>query len=374
MTWDWRGDGRTIAKVSANRFYGQFVGTAGILNPVGATVVRYPWNDANGDLFVQRNELDLTRLLTFSANYNPANPTNVRSANSVDPHLKNDLVDEVIVGMDHELMPNFGIGVAYIQRRIGRFTFNVPTGLTPEQFQPVTFTANCLNATCEQPTYTATYYQLPSQIAGTRVETNQDFRRHFHGLEITARKRMSNRWMLHGSVTLNSATYHAPPTGYADTINGDLFAAGTLPMDPTNREFIEGEQTLINGARWVAKLSGLYRLPWGINVAGSLNARQGFPFIPNVVSPTRTGGLGTIRVMVEPYATHRYDNLTLLDLKAEKRFSIGRTNIIGSVDVFNVTNTNTVLNRVTTQNSATANRVTEITGPRVVRFGARFTF
>ena len=299
-TWDLAGDGKTLAKFSANRFYGQFVGTAGILNPVGATNVRFPWVDANGDLFVQRSELDLTRLLTFSANYNPVNPSNVVSANRIDPDLKNDVVNEVIAGIDHELMPNFGIGVAYIHRRIGRFTFNVPTGLTPDQFQPVSFTAACGNASCEQASYTTTYYQLAAPIAGSRVETNQDFRRIFHGLEITARKRLSNRWMLNGSVTLNSATYNAPPEGYQDTIAGDIFGLAALPSDPTNREFIEGEQTLINGTRWVAKLSGLYEVGWGINVAGTLNARQGFPFIPNVLSPTRTGSLGTIRVMVEP--------------------------------------------------------------------------
>jgi hypothetical protein len=374
ITWDLAGDGKTIAKLSANRFYGQFVGTAAIVNPVGLTTVRYPWSDLNGDRFVQRNELDLTQLLNFTANYNPANPRNVVSANRVDPNLKNDVVNEVIVGVDHELMRNFGVGIAYIHRRIGRFTFNVPVGLSPGQFQPVSFTAACGNSSCESPSYTTTYYQLPTPIAGSRVEMNQDFERIFHGLELTARKRMSDKWMLNGSVTLNSATYNAPPEGYLNTIAGDIFQLVALPMDPTNREFIEGEQTLINGARWVAKLSGLYQLPWDVNVAGTVNARQGFPFIPNVLSPTRTGALGTIHVMVEPYATHRYQSLVLLDLKAEKRVRIGRVHVIGSVDVFNALNTNTVLNRVTTQNSAIANQVVEITGPRVVRVGARFAF
>jgi hypothetical protein len=373
-TWDVTGNAKTIAKASVNRYYGQFVGTAGILNPVGLTTARFPWSDANGDLTVQRSELDLTRLLAFSANYNPANPSNVVSANLVDPDLKNDIVNEVIVGLDHELMADFGVGVAYIHRRIGRFTFNVPAGLTAEQFRAVPFTASCGNASCAAPTYTSEYFVLDAPIAGSRVETNQDFRRIFHGLEITARKRMSNRWMLNGSVTLNSATYNAPPAGFQDTINGDIFGAAALPLDPTNRDFTQGEQTLINGTRWTAKLSGLYQLRWGVNVAGTLNARQGFAFIPNLLSPNRGNGLGTIRVMVEPYAATRYDNLVLLDFKAEKRFSIGRTNVIGSVDVFNVTNTNTVLARVTTQNSTTANRVTEITGPRVVRFGLRFNF
>ena len=373
-TWDLTGGGKSLLKVSANRFYGQFVGTSAVINPVGATLVRYPWTDANGDRFVQRSELDLTRLLAFSANYNTANPANVTSLNRVDSNLKNDIVNELIAGVDHELMDNFGVGAAYIHRRIGRFTFNVPEGLTPGQFSPVSFTANCGNASCAQPSYTSTYYVLGSPLPGTRVETNQDFRRIFHGLELTARKRMSNRWMLNGSLTLNSASYNAPPEGYADTINPDIFAVAALPIDPTNREFIEGHQTLINGTRWVAKLAGMYELPWGINVAGTLNAREGFPFIPNILSPNRPNGLGSIRVMVEPYATSRYDNLLLADFKAEKRFKIDKMTINASVDVFNLTNANIVLNRVTTQNSATANRVTEVTGPRVLRFGLRFAF
>jgi hypothetical protein len=374
VTWDLTGSAKTILKASANRFYGQFVGTVGIINPVGLTTVRYPWTDANGDKFVQRGELDLSRLLTFSANYNPNNPANVTSANRVDPNLKNDIVNEVIAGIDHELMDNFGVGVAYIYRSIGRFTFNVPEGLTPSMFTPVDFSANCGNASCAQPGYTGTYYTLGSALPATRVETNQDFRRRFHGVELTARKRMSNKWMMNGSLTLNNATYHAPPEGYLDTIQGDIFGVAALPMDPTNRNFIEGEQTLINSARWVAKLSGMYQLPWGINVAGTLNARQGFPFIPNILSPNRPNGLGTVRVMVEPYATSRYDNLVLVDLKAEKRITLNKLTMNASVDVFNLGNANTVLARVTTQNAATANRVTEVTGPRVLRFGLRFQF
>lgn len=374
LTYDLTGDGKTIAKLSASRFYGQGIFTADILNPVGAVFTRFPWTDRNGDLTVQRSELDLTRLLAFSAIYNPANPSSVVSANRVDPELKNDRVDEIIVGLDHELIRNFGLGVSYIYRRIGDFNFDRPAGLTADQFARVPFTAVCGNATCEQPSYTSAFYQLARPVAGSRVRTTRDFNRVFHGLEITARKRLADRWMLNGSFTLNSATYDSSPEGYLDTIQGDIFGVAALPVDPTNREFIEEQQTLINGTRWIAKLSGLYSLPWGVNVSGVLNMRDGFPFIPNLLSPARTGQLGTVRVMVEPYAAHRYEALTLLDLKTEKRFTVGKTSITGSLDVFNVTNANTVLSRVTTQNSALANRVLEITGPRVVRLGVRFSF
>jgi hypothetical protein len=376
LTYDVSGDGRTVAKAGANRFFGQGVFTAGILNPVAATSVSFPWNDANGDRFVQRGELDLARVLRFTNNYNPANPAAAVSANQVDPNLRNDRVDELLLGIDHEVMRDFGIGVAYIYRRIGLFNIDRPVGLTAAQFVPTAFSANCGNASCEQSTYTGTYYQLPTgaSLAGTRIRTTQEFHRKFHGLELTARKRLSHRWMMNGSFNWNSATYHSSPDGFQDPVQADLFAVTATPGDPTNREFIEGHQTLINGTRWTAKLSGLYQLPWGVNVSGVLNARDGFPFIPNILAPTRPGRLNTVRVLVEPYASHRYDALVLLDLKAEKRLALGKVNVVGSVDVFNATNINTVLGRVTTQNSATANRVLEITGPRVVRIGARFNF
>jgi hypothetical protein len=111
-----------------------------------------------------------------------------------------------------------------------------------------------------------------------------------------------------------------------------------------------------------------------INLSGVLNTRDGFPFIPNVLAPTRPGRLNVVRLLVEPFAASRYDTLALLDLKAERRFTIGKLAMVGSLDVFNVTNANRVLTRVTTQNSTTANQVIDITGPRVVRVGARFSF
>ena len=145
-TYDLTGDGKTVLKAGANRFFGQGFFTADLINPVGASFVRFPWRDANGDRTVQRAELDLTTLVTFSANYNPANPANVISSNAIDPALRNDHVDEVILGLDRELLPNFGVGVAYIYRRIGNFNFDRPTGLAADQFAAVPFTARCGNA------------------------------------------------------------------------------------------------------------------------------------------------------------------------------------------------------------------------------------
>ena len=79
-------------------------------------------------------------------------------------------------------------------------------------------------------------------------------------------------------------------------------------------------------------------------------------------------------MFVAPFATERHESLVQLDARVEKRFKIGRAKLAASLDVFNLTNANTVLSRQTRQNITTANNVLEILAPRVVRFGVRFSF
>ena len=144
-TYDVRGNGKTVAKATVARYYGVGIYTAGSLSPTGQTTLRFPWKDLNGDKVVQRNELDLTNLLSFSTNYDPKNPTSLVSPITVDPNLKNDTTDEVIVGIDHELMANFGVSVSYIWRRYGahQATYVLDALERSSDFKPVSFTAAC---------------------------------------------------------------------------------------------------------------------------------------------------------------------------------------------------------------------------------------
>ena len=59
LTFDLRRDGRTIARANYARYYGQVGngGVAGTINPVGATTLRYPWVDLNGDKVAEANEV-----------------------------------------------------------------------------------------------------------------------------------------------------------------------------------------------------------------------------------------------------------------------------------------------------------------------------
>ena len=117
---------------------------------------------------------------------------------------------------------------------------------------------------------------------------------------------------------------------------------------------------------WVGKLTGLYVLPWqDIGVSGFFNARQGYPFNRYVLTPARTGGIGTANVDIDRWGDVRYENFYQLDLRVEKQFPFGRSKLDGGLDVFNVMNSNVVLAREDQMNSTRANFVEEVLNPRV---------
>lgn len=363
VTYDLTGDGRTILKGNYAIYWGTGISTAASVNPVSEVTLRFPWNDLNGDRFVQRNELDLTRRLSLTGNYDPANPSSPRSSTTVDPNLKNDRTTEFSVGVERELMANFGVGASYIYRQYPDYeNFTVVPGVNAADYVPVTFTAPCTSVACTDPSYTVTYYQLPYTRPGGGFRRNADRTRKYHGLELTARKRFSDRWMLNASANFQSTRYFygGPDVSY---------------QDPTDIAMLDGAQTGTANAKWLGKVTGLYVLPWhDIGVSGFFNMRQGYPFNRYLLSPSRTGGIGTANVDIDRWGDVRYDTFSQLDMRVEKQFTFGRTKWAVALDVFNVMNSNVVLAREDQMNSTRANFVEEVLAPRVARIGLRLNF
>lgn len=363
VTYDLTGDGRTILKGNYAIYWGTGISTAASVNPVSEVTLRFPWNDLNGDRFVQRNELDLTRRLSLTGNYDPANPSSPRSSTTVDPNLKNDRTTEFSVGVERELMANFGVGASYIYRQYPDYeNFTIVPGVNAADYVPVTFTAPCTSVACTDPSYTVTYYQLPYTRPGGGFRRNADRTRKYHGLELTARKRFSDRWMLNASANFQSTRYFygGPDVSY---------------QDPTDIAMLDGAQTGTANAKWLGKVTGLYVLPWhDIGVSGFFNMRQGYPFNRYLLSPSRTGGIGTANVDIDRWGDVRYDTFSQLDMRVEKQFTFGRTKWAVALDVFNVMNSNVVLAREDQMNSTRANFVEEVLAPRVARIGLRLNF
>ena len=365
LAYDLRGNGQTVLKASAARYYGLGIYTAGTISPTGQTTLSYFWNDTNGDRVIQRAELDFARgfRATPSANYDPSNPASVTTPAKVDPNLENDITDEFVASIDHELMPDLAVGVSYIWRKYHNFQASY-RDVTSGSYSPVTYVDACGNTSCSQPSYTGTYYQRVDALPVATQLRNDNTYRDYNGIEITARKRFSNKWLMNSSFTLNHTVINYPRVEDYST-----------SADPTNFDYINGSDSSgLNGARWTAKLSGMYALPWNMSVAAFYNLRDGLQFNRTILTPNRTGSLGTVSVLIEPQGTSHYPTFSQLDLHWDKGFLFGQRRIQLNVDAFNLSNAATVLARQTRQDSAQANYVTGILAPRVVRFGLKVNF
>ncbi len=380
MTYDLMGTGKTVAKASFSIYYGQMSSgqVAGTLNPVTQASIGFPWTDLNGDRVVQRNELDFGRILTFSGNYNPDNPTALTTVGTVDPDIRADRTREFIAGVDHELMPNLAVSASYIWRKYDRFHWSDRVGLSSADYVARSFTPTCTapNARCE----TVTYYEPAIPIPAAYVYTNiPDMDRDYNGFELVAIKRYSDRWQATVSYAFNNSVDNwASPNAYEDPTCRT--GTGNNAVCPPSQQFApeasaSGIDNIFTNAKWLVKASGMYTLPlWDIGLAGFYNLRQGYPFPQAVRTPSRANRAGTVDVLLEPLGELRLDNLYTLDFRVDKTFQFGKMKMVPGLDIFNVTNVNTVLARRRLQGAADAGNISGIVAPRVMRFGVRVTW
>jgi hypothetical protein len=388
LTYDLTGNGKTLAKANYARYYGQ-VGIGGIastINPVGSTTLRYPWVDANNDKVAQASEiLASANPRSASTNWSAANPANTQSANKVDPNIRNDFTDEFILGFDREIGLGFAAGFNYVWRRYGDFQWSDRTGISTADWVSTTFTpaasacpgaGNRISpATCPTVTFFQPAFQQPTVVTLAMAE---GFQRTFNGVEMTARKRLSHRWLMNTSFSYNSTIVDFGEfTGSQPST-----ASAALSEDPSNRnqrqnfqyDYLTAGSGIGNvyiNAKWLFKISGLYQLPGNVNVSAFFNARQGYPLENTVQTPSRINGAGQIDVLLDPVGEVRLPNYQNLDFHIERPVRIGTVRFIPNMDIFNVANSNTIQAIRSRQNAANANQIQAILAPRVVRFGVR---
>ena len=120
-------------------------------------------------------------------------------------------------------------------------------------------------------------------------------------------------------------------------------------------------------------MAGLYEAPWGISVSGTVYGRQGYP-VGEVLQVQRPDGLGQAPVLLErDLDTGRYDDLNLIDVRAQKVISWAGLRTTVTIDAFNLLNTNVTLRRIA-QAGTTFRNPTELVPPRLVRLGLQLRF
>ena len=379
VNWDAKGDGRTVLKASFARYAGQLGSgsNASVLNPVGATFVRYPWTDLNGDKFVQANEVNISAApLSQTSGYDYRDPSALVTKGRVDPNLKSDKTNEIIVGFNRQFSNTFAMGISGIYRKYTNFAWSDTDNISSADYSPVTFTANCSNVPpAQNPRCPPVTYYVPTSKNlsnfTTYLYTNRPgYNRVYKGIEVTGSKRAKGL-TVNGSFTWSDTKDFYPEGSYEDPSNiVNLDGGQYAPVTSGS-----GLDNVYINAPWLLRLNAAYQIKWQqIGVAANFNARSGYPRPSGITSPTRPNGAGQTTILLEKLGDERLPNFSNLDLRADKTIKVKTAKIVLSADVFNVMNNSTVQSYRRIQNATNANLISALVAPRVIRFGARLNW
>jgi hypothetical protein len=273
-------------------------------------------------------------------------------------------MDQAIIGFEHELFKDFAVGANFIYRRNDNFIDDI---LTNGQFAAsprVDRGPDNIVGTADDGTLTV-YNQLNPQSQDEFLITNPDnlFRR-YRGLELSANKRLSNRWMVQGSWVISKITGNINNSSQL----GNSIELDSPNFDPAVQPFREGR--LAGDNTHIAKVLWAYLGPWGINLSGAYFYTSGSTY----TRVARFGlNQGNVDLFAEPRGSRRLDGQPKFDLKAEKRFRLANGQLGLSFEAFNLFNNGAVNDRFT-RTGASFNRPDGIVAPRQLRVGAAFRF
>jgi hypothetical protein len=360
-------------------------------NPLSSiSELDYLWQDRNGDQVVQRNEVDF-RGLVGSYYVDPSNPTAIAPPNRIDPDLKSPHTHEFVIGLDREIMPAFAVGAAFTWTRTTDTIWWPFIGITRADFVPA---ATPVSGSINDQSYSATFYRLKPGVqplpGNAQIERNRPgYHTQATGFQVTANKRLQDRWMMQGSFAWNNPRRYItdPAVGLQDPtstqVSGRSTSTGTSPfVGPTeDGSLIATSAGNGNGSkadvfinsRWQFNVNGMYQLPYGFNVSGNFFGRQGYPIVyyHRVLDPDF---VTFIRVKPFDVDRFRFPDVYTVDGRIEKAVKFPRANVTLLLEGFNLLNKAYILQRQSRINSPTANQVREILSPRILRVGARLTF
>ena len=377
--YDLFGNGRTALKASAGRYY-YIISTGGApldnVNPNATYQEQYTWNDVNRDLHFQPGEQTGVPIVTSGI------------TTDVDPDFSRPWTDEYTAGVDHELIPAVRLSAVFTYRREDNplATFNPAFPFATTLSSRADAGRDGVAGTADDGTLR--FYDRLSPTNRTRVTNDPTALQTYKGLELTATKRMTNRWQMLAGYTfsrmsVSGLSVNINPNSLLN-VNGRLTGQVGVNNSPTF-----GVNGQLTDRPHQFKLTGTYVLPfYDVGIAANLNAQSGIA-VTRQVSTTLSVG-GTTTVNVEEPGSERLPTRTVMDLRVNKVIRFGARELEGSVDFNNLFNANTVWDVRTLSGTiglrqdgsptGALNVVpqflspAQVYGPRNVRFNVAFRF
>jgi len=350
MSADLSGDGKTVMKLHYGKFWlypGANFTAAFNPNPSGWSRTHLWTNDANGNGYWDPGEEGPVVSVSGGG-----------TSTRLDPGIVNTHVHQTTAYIEREVARDVAVrtGVVVNAKRKSYGTVNISRPLNAYSV-PLALVDpgpdGRPGSSDDGETLTA-YGLTPGSLGVPPVNltTNlPDSDSDYYTWEITATKRQSTWWSLLASFT--------------ETWNREA-ALGT-GNDFTPNALINTVNGQDHFTTWQAKLHATVNLPRDFRVVPVVRSQSGTPFARTFV---RTLNYGNATIKAEPVGTNRTPTITLVDLRTEKAFRIAGVRVMGFFDVYNVFNANAE-QTVTTSSGAAWLRPTAITGPRILRIGAR---
>ena len=274
-------------------------------------------------------------------------------------------------------MENFGVSASYTFRSFVNFNWRPVQGLRSDDYvQRGTFTGNQAPVGA----YSVPYYgvtTVPANRTATEYVNRDGYSQRFNGFELSATKRMSNKWMARFGFSIND---HREYFDGANSLGDPTPSPGSPNIDggqvlrASGGSGKSGIYMVLPKYQFI--LTGMYQGPWGINLAGNMMNRQGFamPYNRNLVATGDPLGSNKTLLLVKDVSDFRLPAVTSLDLRLGKEITYNRFRASLDLDLFNALNSATVLGRQYNLRLSTADNVLEIMNPRILRLGVRFSF
>jgi hypothetical protein len=379
LSFDLDRSARTVARASYAA-YGAQLGSSDVTfdNPIGRETasLTYYWLDRNGDHVVQAGELDLARGRLGSTGLDPRRPASAVSPHAIDPDYRAPRTQEVSGSLESE---RWGVRAVLRTswRRHDHARYAPLRNLTLADY----VIRGAVTGTLFGEDYSVGYFAPASEsriVPGNgRLLTNREgYRQESGTVEATFAGRAGPhvRWSAWGAFADWREYFEDTSVAVQDPTPLEaepLREAGHVAVRATGL----GRADLFVHARWNAGATVEARLPWRLDLATVLNAREGFPIPYFQAASTGDPTAGTKNVLVSPQVdTYRLPAVILLDARLARGFALGGGTLTAAADVFNLLNEGTALQVSRDVELPVFSRPREILRPRILRLGLAYSF
>lgn len=353
------------------------------VDPAGGAVYFY-FFDANGNRMWDSEEIDGAPFLFGWDGIDPENPTALDSPNRNDPDLEPNLTDEIVLGTQHAFWPELvgSLGVTWRRTTNVHDELNLIRELDGTE-RVATREDFYLDQTVEGllpngESFATDFYALRPglEFIGGDLLTNGVREIDYLGATASLTKRLSNQWMLRGFINYGESEWKIPESFFDFDDPTDDRKTWDNPGELFYNCGDWGEACM--QSRWSFNVNGMYQLapnrPWGLNVAGNVYGREGYP-LPYFTRAAQSDGGGRSAIAVPSSDRFRTDDIFVVDLRLEKELATnGTLGLTFAIDGFNILNGGYVLRRNLLLNYARPAFVTETLSPRIFRLSVRLNW